>query len=72
MTNVKQNLENFIQVSVSYPDKKNSHTASIGELKKRFEDETEEWRNMFFTTLLNDGVAFTKFGKYELLKISEL
>lgn len=56
------------KVSVTYPDNKDNHETTVRDIADRFLQESKEWRFLFFTTLLTEGEAFTKFGSnYKLL-----
>lgn len=54
------------KVKVTYPDNTGRET-TIGELDKRFTDESREWRNYFFSSLEFNGEATGKFAKYTLI-----
>jgi len=57
------------KVSVTYPDGKGNHQATIREISDRFINEGAEWRVLFFNNLLTTGEAMTRFGStYKLIK----
>ena len=59
--------QNKIRVKVSYPDGKNEHETTIGELRERFKAEKKEWLEQFINSILRYGEGFSRFGKYTRL-----
>lgn len=56
--------EDSIKVLVTYPDGKNEHTSTIGELKERFKEETAQWLMNFLFNIINTGKGYSNFGEY--------
>jgi len=55
-------------VNVTYPDGKGNHNATLREIADRFQQESEQWRNDFFRTLLTEGKAITRMGGEYILR----
>lgn len=57
------------KISVTYPDEKNAHETTVGEVKERFKQEHPGWLANFLNEMEKNGFAYTNFGgKYELVK----
>lgn len=56
------------KVLVTYSDNKGNHETTVKEIGDRFLQESPEWKQMFFETLLREGIATTRMGgTYELI-----
>lgn len=55
------------KVKVTYGDGKGNHETTVSELRKKFVQENEYWRDRFFGDL-EKGVAYSAFAQYELIK----
>lgn len=58
------------KVKVSYPGGK-SHITTIIELRTKFQEETDSWKEFFFESLVDIGVFYSNSGKYELIDLAE-
>ena len=57
------------KVQVTYPDGKGNHTTTVKDVESKWRNrgESDEWVNWFMTNLVDNGVALSGFGKYEII-----
>jgi len=72
VNNKATNLQDLIdsnrnkQVSVTYPDGKGNHAATVSSIAEKFRGETLDWRLTFFRELIDRGYSRSNFGEYTL------